>query len=86
MNPDQVAKMIQAGLPGSTATVTSPDNVHFEAVVVAPAFSGKRALQRHQLVYATLGARMGNEIHALALQVFTPDEYSGAANSQPART
>jgi acid stress-induced BolA-like protein IbaG/YrbA len=86
MNPDQVAQMIQAGLPGSTATVTSPDNVHFEAVVVAPAFSGKRALQRHQLVYATLGARMGNEIHALALQVFTPDEYSGAPKSQQART
>ena len=77
MNPDQVAQMIQAGLPGSTATVTSPDNVHFEAVVIASAFAGKRAVQRHQLVYATLGARMGNEIHALALQVFTPEEFAG---------
>jgi acid stress-induced BolA-like protein IbaG/YrbA len=86
MNPDQVAQMIQAGLPGSIATVTSPDNVHFEAVVVAPAFSGKRAVQRHQLVYATLGERMGNEIHALALQVFTPDEFSGSARPQPARS
>jgi acid stress-induced BolA-like protein IbaG/YrbA len=27
------------------------------------------------LVYATLGPAMGNEIHALALQVFTPEEY-----------
>jgi acid stress-induced BolA-like protein IbaG/YrbA len=86
MNPDQVAQMIQAGLPGSTATVSSPDNVHFEAVVVAPAFAGKRAVQRHQLVYATLGARMGNEIHALALQVFTPDEFSSAAQHKQART
>jgi acid stress-induced BolA-like protein IbaG/YrbA len=77
MNPDQVAQMIQAGLPGSVATVTSPDNVHFEAVVVASVFAGKRAVQRHQLVYATLGAHMGNQIHALALQVFTPDEVSG---------
>ncbi len=77
MSPDQVAQMIQAGLPSSVATVTSPDNVHFEAVVVAPAFAGKRSVQRHQLVYATLGARMGNEIHALALQVFTPEEFSG---------
>jgi acid stress-induced BolA-like protein IbaG/YrbA len=77
MNPDQVAQMIQAGLPGSTATVSSPDNVHFEAVVVAPAFAGKRAVQRHQLVYATLGERMGREIHALALQVFAPDEFRG---------
>jgi acid stress-induced BolA-like protein IbaG/YrbA len=51
--------------------------VHFEAVVIAPAFAGKRAVQRHQLVYATLGAAVGNEIHALALQVFTPEEYAG---------
>ncbi len=74
MNPEQVAAMIQAGLTGARATVTSDDNVHFEAVVIAPQFAGKRALQRHQLVYATLGAAMGNEIHALALQVFTADE------------
>jgi acid stress-induced BolA-like protein IbaG/YrbA len=77
MNPQQVAGLIQAGLAGSTATVTSADNVHFEAVVVSPAFAGKRAVQRHQLVYATLGAAVGNEIHALALQVFTPEEFAG---------
>ena len=76
MNPEQVAGLIEAGLAGARATVTSPDNVHFEAVVVAPAFSGKRAVQRHQLVYATLGASVGQEIHALALQVFTPEEYA----------
>ena len=43
---------------------------------VSPAFAGKRAVQRHQLVYATLGAAVGQEIHALALQVFTPEEYA----------
>jgi acid stress-induced BolA-like protein IbaG/YrbA len=75
MNPQQVAALIEAGVAGSTATVTSPDNVHFEAVVVAPAFAGKRAVQRHQLVYGALGAAVGNEIHALALQVFTPEEF-----------
>jgi acid stress-induced BolA-like protein IbaG/YrbA len=79
MNPNQVAALIHAGLAGSTATVTSPDNVHFEAVVIAPAFAGKRPVQRHQLVYAALGAAVGNEIHALALQVFTPDEYARQA-------
>ncbi len=76
MNPEQVAERIRAGLPGATAEVTSPDNVHFEAVVIAAAFAGKRAVQRHQLVYATLGAAVGNEIHALALQVFTPEEFA----------
>jgi acid stress-induced BolA-like protein IbaG/YrbA len=76
VNAQQVAQLIEAGLGGSQALVTSDDNVHFEAVVVAPAFVGKRAVQRHQMVYSTLGTAVGNEIHALALQVFTPDEYS----------
>ena len=76
MNPQQVAELIQRGLAGSRASVTSEDNVHFEAVVVAADFAGKRPVQRHQLVYAALGEAMGGEIHALALQVFTPDEYA----------
>jgi acid stress-induced BolA-like protein IbaG/YrbA len=77
MTPQQIATQIQAGLAGAQAMVTSDDNVHFEAVVVAPTFAGKRSVQRHQMVYATLGAAVGNEIHALALQVFTPEEYAG---------
>jgi len=74
MNSQQIAQMIRAGLPGADANVKSDDNVHFEAVVVCAAFAGKRPVQRHQMVYATLGEKMGNEIHALALQVYTPDE------------
>jgi acid stress-induced BolA-like protein IbaG/YrbA len=77
MNPNQVAQIIEAGLSGSRALVKSEDNVHFEAVVVAAAFAGKRSVQRHQMVYGTLGAAVGNEIHALALQVFTPEEFAG---------
>jgi acid stress-induced BolA-like protein IbaG/YrbA len=77
MNSREVAERIEAGLNGSRALVNSADDVHFEAVVIAPAFAGKRAVQRHQLVYATLGSAVGNEIHALALQVFTPEEYAG---------
>ena len=76
MNPQQVAQIIEAGLAGSQALVKSEDNVHFEAVVIAAAFAGKRAVQRHQLVYSTLGQAVGNEIHALALQVFTPEEFA----------
>jgi len=77
MNSREVAERIEAGLDGSRALVSSADNVHFEAVVISPAFAGKRAVQRHQLVYSTLGLAVGNEIHALALQVFTPEEYAG---------
>jgi acid stress-induced BolA-like protein IbaG/YrbA len=76
MTPQEVAALIEAGIASAQATVKSDDNVHFEAVVVAPAFAGKRSVQRHQLVYATLGAAVGNEIHALALKVFTPEEFA----------
>jgi stress-induced morphogen len=48
--------------------------VHFEAVVVSPAFVGRLPLARHRLVYATLGELMGGAIHALALRTLTPEE------------
>jgi acid stress-induced BolA-like protein IbaG/YrbA len=78
MNSQQIAQMIRAGLPGAEAVVKSDDNVHFEAVVVSAAFAGKRPVQRHQLVYAALGDKMGGEIHALQLHVYTPDEAAEA--------
>jgi acid stress-induced BolA-like protein IbaG/YrbA len=79
MNPQQLTELIQSGLPGSRVSVSSEDNVHFEAVVISAAFAGKRPVQRHQLVYAALGSAMGNEIHALALQVLTPEEHASQA-------
>lgn len=74
MNAAQVKKLIETGLAGAQAHVASNDDTHFEAVIVAPQFAGKRTLQRHQLVYGTLGALMGREIHALSMQVMTPEE------------
>lgn len=74
MNPQQVEALIRAGLPGADVIVRSEDNVHFEAIVASPAFAGLRQLQRHQLVYKTLGDRMGGEIHALALETLAPGE------------
>jgi acid stress-induced BolA-like protein IbaG/YrbA len=81
MKPEEIATLIRAQLPSAEARVASPDDVHFEAVVIAAEFAGKRTLERHRLVYAALGERMGREIHALALQVFTPEEW--AARSAP---
>jgi acid stress-induced BolA-like protein IbaG/YrbA len=79
MTPEAIADLIQRGLPGSRAAVASEDNVHFEALVVAESFAGLRSVQRHKLVYATLGTLMGGEIHALALKVYTPAEYADQA-------
>ena len=51
------------------------DGQHFNAVIVSAAFAGKRPIQRHQLVYAVLGDRMREEIHALSMKTLTPEEY-----------
>jgi acid stress-induced BolA-like protein IbaG/YrbA len=74
MTPEEVAAAIRAGIPGADVQVRSEDNVHFEARVVARQFAGLRAVARHQLVYKTLGETVGREIHALALEVLTPEE------------
>ena len=76
MNADTIRRLIEQGLPGSTAQVAGEDGVHFGATVVGEQFRGKLPLARHRMVYATLGERMGGEIHALALKTLTPDEAS----------
>ena len=86
MKPQEVQSLIEAGLPGAQVRVSSPDDTHFEAVIVAPQFDGKRTIQRHQLVYGTLGALMGREIHALSMQVLSPQEAAAApAGGNPGR-
>ena len=74
MTPQQVADLIRQSLPDADVIVRSGDNVHFESRIVSGAFAGKRLLQRHQLVYAALGALMGGEIHALSIDALTPEE------------
>jgi len=74
MTPQEIEAMIAAAMPDATVRVQSEDDTHFEAVVVSEAFAGKRALQRHQMVYKTLGDLVGGEIHALSIKAHTPDE------------
>ncbi|HEY7963861.1 MAG: BolA family protein [Steroidobacterales bacterium] len=74
MSPEDVARLIRAGLPGAQVRVESDDNTHFTARIVAREFAGQRSLARHQLVYRALGERMGREIHALSIEALTPEE------------
>ncbi len=74
--PELVKSYIAAGLDCTHLQVEG-DGQHFTAVIVSPAFAGKRLIQRHQLVYAALGDRMREEIHALSMKTLTPDEYQG---------
>lgn len=73
--PDQIKNYIAAGLACDHLTVEG-DGQHFQAVIVSKAFSDKRQIQRHQMVYAVLGDRMREEIHALSMKTMTPDEFA----------
>ncbi len=77
MDSKTIEQMIRAGLPGADVSVQGDDGVHFDAVVISDAFSGKNTLQRHRMVYATLGEKMGREIHALGLRTEVPGEGNG---------
>jgi len=70
----EIEKLIRTGLATADVRVKGDDGAHFEALVVCESFEGKRTLERHKLVYATLGEAMGREIHALSLRTLTPAE------------
>jgi acid stress-induced BolA-like protein IbaG/YrbA len=73
--PDQIRQYIADGLDCQHVEVRG-DGTHFEALVVSAAFEGKRTLERQRMVYAALGDRMREEIHALSMQTRTPTEYA----------
>ena len=74
MDPEDVARLIRAGLPGAQVRVQSDDNTHFAARVVAREVAQLKSVARHQLVYRALGELMGREIHALSIEALTPEE------------
>lgn len=74
VTPQSIQQGIASGLQCEHLEVRG-DGQHFEALVVSEAFSGKSRVARHQLVYAALGDRMREEIHALSMRTLTPDEW-----------
>jgi len=82
VEPEAIKALIEDGLEQAEARIRSADNTHYEAIVIAADFAGKRPIARHQLVYGCLGKLMGNEIHAMSIQAFTPDEWQQAHSGQ----
>jgi acid stress-induced BolA-like protein IbaG/YrbA len=75
VTPKQIEEYIAKGLPCESLRVEG-DGQHFEAVIVSPEFEGKSPIQRHQLVYKALGDRMREEIHALSMKTYTPEQWT----------
>src|SRR5919205_104705 len=76
MDAAEIERLIKSALPDARVTIEDlrGDGDHYAAHVVSGAFRGKSRVQQHQLVYQALRGRMGNELHALALQTSAPDE------------
>ena len=77
VTPESIKTSIAAGLPCAHVEVRG-DGHHWEAVVVSAAFEGLSKVRQHQLVYAALGDRMREEIHALSMTTLTPAQWAAA--------
>jgi stress-induced morphogen len=77
MDAATIESLIRAGIPEAEVVMTdlAGDGDHYAAKVYSPAFAGKTRLQQHQMVYLTLGDRMGGEIHALSLQTSSDPDF-----------
>ena len=81
MTAAELQSLIATGL-ACTHLEVEGDGRHWSAVIVSSEFEGRRLIQRHQRVYATLGARMQtDEVHALSMQTLTPAEWAAASTS-----
>ena len=76
VTPESIQQGIEANLACERVEVAG-DGQHFQALIVSADFAGKNRVQRHQLVYAALGERMREEIHALSMRTLTPEEAHG---------
>ena len=74
MAADEIAQLIKQGIPGAEVEIQdlAGDGDHYAATVVSAAFAGKSKIQQHQMVYQALRGRMGEQLHALALQTSAP--------------
>jgi len=76
MAAEDIVTLIRAGIPDADVTITdlAGDGDHYAARVVAESFRSMSRIARTRAVYASLGDRMGGELHALQLTTAVPDE------------
>ena len=75
MAAHDIETLIKEAFPDAQVTIQdlAGDGDHYAAQITSAAFQGKNRVQQHQMVYKALQGRMGNELHALALQTSVPD-------------
>ena len=80
ITPESIKSSIEGGLACEHVKVRG-DGQHWEAVIVSTAFEGLTKVRQHQLVYAALGDRMREEIHALSMTTLTPAQWTAARHA-----
>lgn len=75
MAASEIKTLIRAAIPDARVEIVdlAGDGDHYEARVVSESFRGQPRVRQHQRVYASLGGRMGNELHALKLSTAIPE-------------
>ena len=76
MKAEDIVAKIRASIPDAQVELQDLTGTadHWKATIVSTAFTGKTLVQRHRLVMAALADEMKGPIHALTLDVKTPDE------------
>jgi stress-induced morphogen len=76
VKPEDIAAKIKATLPDAIVELQDLTGTadHWKASIVSAGFAGKSMLERHRMVMAALADEMKGPIHALTLDVRTPDE------------
>ena len=76
MDAVEIERLIKAHIPDAQVSIRdlAGDGDHYAATVISASFKGKTRVQQHQMVYQALRGRMGNELHALALQTSVPED------------
>jgi stress-induced morphogen len=66
---EEIHKLLKEGFPDADIEINdlAGDDNHYAAKIKSSKFKGKTRVQQHQMVYASLKGKMGNELHALAL-------------------
>ena len=74
MDAGEIEQLIKQGIPDAQVAIEDlrGDGDHYAATVVSASFIGKTRVQQHQMGYQALKGRMGEQLHALALQTSAP--------------
>ena len=66
---EEIENLIKEAMPDAEVSIQdlAGDENHYSATIKSKIFNGKSKIDQHKLVYKALKGKMGNELHALAL-------------------